>query len=135
MKTKLFLSRSSPPHEPWPLKPREVNKIENVSIRTLILEFVNIKGASHIREMYIEILKRRPSNNGITYLTLVFILLFWTNAVDHLNAPIYLLGFNALSTAISRASGPSSYLAMGNWINCCKRSRCLLLNLSIPWLT
>ena len=34
--------------------------MKNVSIRALILEFVDMKGASHIREMYIEILKRRP---------------------------------------------------------------------------
>ncbi len=34
--------------------------MEEVSIRTLILEFVDAKGASHIREMHIEILQRRP---------------------------------------------------------------------------
>jgi len=34
--------------------------MEDVSIRTLILEFVDARGASHIQEMYIEILQRRP---------------------------------------------------------------------------
>jgi len=32
----------------------------DVSIRTLLLEFVDSNGASHIREMHIEILRRRP---------------------------------------------------------------------------
>jgi hypothetical protein len=32
----------------------------NVSIRTLILEFVDSNGASHIREMHIEILRQKP---------------------------------------------------------------------------
>ena len=32
----------------------------DVSIRTMLLEFVDVRGASHIREMHIEILRRRP---------------------------------------------------------------------------
>lgn len=32
----------------------------DISIRTLILEFVDAKGASHIREMHIEILRQKP---------------------------------------------------------------------------
>ena len=31
-----------------------------VSIRTLLLEFVDANGASHIRELHIEILRHRP---------------------------------------------------------------------------
>ena len=34
--------------------------MSDVSIRTLILEFVDSNGASHIREMHIEILRRKP---------------------------------------------------------------------------
>ena len=32
----------------------------DVSIRTLLLEFVDANGASHIRELHIEILRHRP---------------------------------------------------------------------------
>ena len=35
--------------------------MSEVSIRTLILEFVDSNGASHIREMHIEILRQKPS--------------------------------------------------------------------------
>ena len=35
-------------------------KMTDVSIRTMLLEFVDANGASHIREMHIEILRRRP---------------------------------------------------------------------------
>ena len=35
--------------------------MSDVSIRTLILEFVDSNGASHIREMHIEILRQKPS--------------------------------------------------------------------------
>jgi hypothetical protein len=35
-------------------------KMTDVSIRTLILEFVDSQGASHIRQMHIEILRHRP---------------------------------------------------------------------------
>jgi len=31
-----------------------------VSIRTLVLEYVDVKGASHIRELHIEVLRQRP---------------------------------------------------------------------------
>lgn len=34
--------------------------MSDVSIRTLILEFVDSNGASHIREMHIEILRQKP---------------------------------------------------------------------------
>jgi hypothetical protein len=34
--------------------------MSDVSIRTLILEFVDANGSSHIREMYIEILRQKP---------------------------------------------------------------------------
>ena len=34
--------------------------MSNVSIRTLVLEFVDSNGASHIRQMHIEILQRKP---------------------------------------------------------------------------
>jgi len=34
--------------------------MSDVSIRTLLLEYVDSHGASHIREMHIEILRRRP---------------------------------------------------------------------------
>jgi hypothetical protein len=34
--------------------------MSNVSIRTLLLEFVDSNGASHIREMHIEILRQKP---------------------------------------------------------------------------
>ncbi len=34
--------------------------MEGVSIRTLVLEMVDAKGASHIRELHIEVLQRRP---------------------------------------------------------------------------
>jgi len=32
----------------------------DVSIRTMLLEFVDSNGASHIREMHIEILRHKP---------------------------------------------------------------------------
>ena len=35
-------------------------KMSDVSIRTLLLEFVDSNGASHIREMHIEILRQKP---------------------------------------------------------------------------
>lgn len=47
-------------NEAWPLESGEVNKMKDISIRKLILEFVDANGASHIREMHIEILQRRP---------------------------------------------------------------------------
>jgi hypothetical protein len=34
--------------------------MKDVSIRTLLLEFVDVNGASHIRELHIEILRHRP---------------------------------------------------------------------------
>ena len=34
--------------------------MEEMSIRTLVLELVDAKGASHIRELHIEVLQRRP---------------------------------------------------------------------------
>ena len=34
--------------------------MSDISIRTLILEFVDSNGASHIREMHIEILRQKP---------------------------------------------------------------------------
>jgi hypothetical protein len=34
-----------------------------VSIRTLVLKYVDVKGASHIRELHIEILRQRPGNS------------------------------------------------------------------------
>ena len=44
----------------WLLESGEVSKMEGVSIRTLVLELVDAKGASHIRELHIEVLQRRP---------------------------------------------------------------------------
>ena len=35
--------------------------MSNTTIRTLVLEYVDNNGASHIREMHIEILQRRPN--------------------------------------------------------------------------
>jgi hypothetical protein len=35
-------------------------KMRDVSIRTLVLELVDGKGASHIRELHLEVLERRP---------------------------------------------------------------------------
>src|SRR4030042_2813000 len=51
--------RPAPSHEAWPRESGEV-KMSDVSIRTLILEFVDSNGASHIREMLIEILRQKP---------------------------------------------------------------------------
>jgi len=34
--------------------------MSNTSIRTLILEFLDTNGATHIREMHIEILRHKP---------------------------------------------------------------------------
>ncbi len=35
--------------------------MSNTTIRTLVLEYIDNNGASHIREMHIEILQRRPN--------------------------------------------------------------------------
>ena len=40
--------------------------MSDVSIRTLILEFVDYNGASHIREMHIEILRQKPGTSEHT---------------------------------------------------------------------
>jgi len=34
--------------------------MQDISIRTMLLEFVDSNGASHIRQMHIEILRRKP---------------------------------------------------------------------------
>jgi hypothetical protein len=50
--------------QPHPMRPGRLGqgrlKMSDVSIRTLILEFVDSNGASHIREMHIEILRQKP---------------------------------------------------------------------------
>ena len=40
--------------------------MSDVSIRTMLLEFVDSNGASHIREMYIEILRQKPGTPEYT---------------------------------------------------------------------
>ena len=47
------------PATPEPIQSVSVD--DTASIRTLILEFVDVHGASHIRELHIEVLRSRPS--------------------------------------------------------------------------
>ena len=52
--------------------------MSEVSIRTLILEFVDSNGASHIHEMHIEVLRQKP---GTPEHTIIWLILRWWKSI------------------------------------------------------